>query len=39
MISEYCPITQYHFNEQKKHCGLCKKHHYALIDRKHTQFV
>ena len=38
MISEYCPITQYHFNEQKKHCGLCKKHHYALIDRKHTQF-
>lgn len=38
MISEYCPITQYHFNEQKKHCGLCKKHDYALIDRKNTQF-
>lgn len=38
MISEYCPITQYHFNEQKKHCGLCKQHRYALIDRKNTQF-
>lgn len=38
MISEYCPITQHYFGYQKKHCGLCQKHQYTLIDRKNEEF-
>lgn len=38
MISEYCPITQYYFHEQKKNCQICKNHQFALIDRKNEKF-
>lgn len=38
MVSEYCPISQYHFHEQRKQCQLCKYNHYSLIDRKNAQF-
>lgn len=34
MVSEYCPISNYYFDEQKKHCQLCKKSQYQLMDRK-----
>ena len=38
MISEYCPISQYYFGYQKKHCQLCKKANYSLKDRKNEIF-
>lgn len=38
MISEYCPISQYYFGYQKKHCQLCRKYHFALLDRKNEVF-
>lgn len=38
MISEYCPISQYYFGKQKKHCQLCSKHQYSLLDRKNMKF-
>lgn len=38
MVSEYCPISQYYFHKQIKHCHKCKEHHYTLIDRKKEKF-
>ena len=38
MISEYCPITQYYFGYQNKHCQMCKQGHFALRDRKNEKF-
>lgn len=38
MISEYCPISQYHFGYQNKKCNLCKQANFALKDRKNEVF-
>lgn len=38
MISEYCPISQYYFGYQKKHCHICQNHQFSLIDRKNERF-
>lgn len=38
MISEYCPISQYYFGKQKKHCQMCQHHQYSIIDRKNEEF-
>lgn len=38
MVSEYCPISQYYYHEQKKNCYQCQKHNYSLLDRKGKQF-
>lgn len=38
MISEYCPITQYYFGYQNRHCQMCKQGHFALRDRKNEKF-
>lgn len=38
MISEYCPITQYYFGKQKKHCQICKQAQFSLVDRKNECF-
>lgn len=38
MMSEYCPISQYYFHEQIKHCQKCKNHSFAFIDRKNEKF-
>lgn len=38
MISEYCPISQYYFKEQKKNCQICQHHRYSIIDRKKEKF-
>lgn len=38
MISEYCPISQYYFGFQNKHCMMCKEASFSLIDRKNKEF-
>ena len=38
MISDYCPITQYYFGYQNKHCQMCQQGHFALKDRKKEVF-
>lgn len=38
MVSDYCPISQHFFGYQKKHCQLCKKSRFSLVDRKNETF-
>lgn len=38
MISDYCPISQYYFGYQNKHCQMCQQGHFALKDRKKEVF-
>ena len=38
MISEFCPISQFYFNKQIKHCNKCKGTKFSLIDRKNEEF-
>ena len=38
MISDYCPISQYYFGYQNKHCQMCQQEHFALKDRKKEVF-
>lgn len=38
MISEHCVISQSYFHKKVPHCNMCKKHKYALTDRKGVSF-
>ncbi len=38
MISDYCPISQYYFGYQNKHCHMCQQGQFALMDRKKEVF-
>lgn len=38
MISDHCVISQSYFHKKVPHCNMCKKHKYALTDRKGVIF-
>ena len=38
MISDYCPVCQYYYHKQIKHCQKCRNKTYILIDRIGVQY-